>query len=95
MPYTASLSAPRDELFGDLFADQERMIYPLVLSRSRVLLVNRTWRSLPASVAEPNWLKNRLYLANVTMPDRYSNAKMRFQSFFMLMMIQPSFFASS
>jgi hypothetical protein len=27
-PYTASLSAARDELFGDLFADQERMIYP-------------------------------------------------------------------
>ena len=26
---------------------------------------------------------------------RYSNAKIRFQSFFMLMIIQPSFFASS
>ena len=25
----------------------------------------------------------------------YSNAKMRFQSFFMLMTVQPSFFASS
>ena len=27
--------------------------------------------------------------------DPYSNAKMRFQSFFMLMTVQPSFFASS
>jgi hypothetical protein len=27
LPYTASLSAARDEFFGDLFADQERMIY--------------------------------------------------------------------
>ena len=28
-------------------------------------------------------------------PGRYSNANMRFQSFFMLITVQPSFFASS
>ena len=37
------------------------------LSRSWVLLVNRAWHSLPTCLVEPNWLKNRLYLANVTM----------------------------
>jgi len=46
-----------------------------------------------ADIERHDWHVRFLPIGDIA--SRYSNAKIRFQSFFMLMTVQPSFFASS